>query len=99
VRFEWDDAKNQANRKKHGVDFELVARVFADECCLVVPDRIDDTGEQRWHAIGQVAGLAIFTVVHVYREGNTDGEEIIRIVSAREADQRERRRYLQQAAY
>src|SRR5215831_5761525 len=100
VRFEWDDAKDRANRKKHGVEFELAVRVFADECCLIVPDRVDEeTGEQRWHAIGRVEGLAIYTVVHVYREGKPDDEEIIRIVSAREADQRERRRYLQQAAY
>ena len=63
--------------------------VFEDERCLVGLDRIDGvTSEQRWHAIGAVRiepGLAaILLVVHAYREDNY-GEEIIRIVSAREA--------------
>jgi uncharacterized DUF497 family protein len=54
-------------------------------------------GEQRWHAIGSVLG-AVPLVVHVYRvENPTDEEENIRIISAREANQRERRIYLQQA--
>jgi uncharacterized DUF497 family protein len=73
--------------------------VFADECRILEKDRIDgETGEQRWHAIGRVGGAAIYIVVHVYR-GEKDGEETIRIVSARDANQRESRRYLQQAAY
>jgi uncharacterized DUF497 family protein len=42
---------------------------------------------------------AVLLVVHVYREENPNGEEIIRIISAREADPRERRVYLEQAPY
>jgi uncharacterized protein len=60
-----------------------------------VKDRVVD-GEQRWHAIGAVM-TAVLLVVHVYRESDTNGEEIIRIISAREASKRERRIYLQQA--
>ncbi|MDQ2710725.1 MAG: hypothetical protein M3Y72_21860 [Acidobacteriota bacterium] len=61
-------------------------------------DRIDDgTGEQRRHAIGEVkliVGSAVLLLaVHVYRSEND--EEIIRIISAREADKRERRSYSQ----
>jgi len=41
---------------------------------------------------------AVILVVHVYREEIENGEEIIRIISAREADPRERRSYLEQAA-
>jgi uncharacterized DUF497 family protein len=102
VRYEWDQAKNLQNQRKHrGISFEAAALVFDDPNCLVVPDRIDgDTGESRWHALGQVqliAGLAaVWLVVHVYRE-DSDGEEIIRIVSAREADTYERRRYKEQS--
>ena len=55
-------------------------------------------GEQRWHAIGSVLELpAVLLVVHVYREDKPNGEEIIRIISAREANERERRVYLDQA--
>jgi hypothetical protein len=59
-------------------------------------DRIVD-GEKRRQAIGAVS-TALLLVVHVYREDDVNGEEIIRIISAREANQRERRIYSQQAA-
>ncbi|MGD0226914.1 MAG: BrnT family toxin [Terriglobia bacterium] len=78
------------------MDFETAARVFSDERLVLIEDRIVE-GEERWHAIGAVSA-ALILVVHVYREDEVDGEEIIRIISAREANQRERRIYLQQAA-
>jgi uncharacterized DUF497 family protein len=53
-------------------------------------------GEQRWHAIGAVR-KAVLLVVHVIREETPNSEEIIRIVSARQADPRQRRVYLEQA--
>jgi uncharacterized DUF497 family protein len=97
MRFEWDSAKNRINQAKHsGIDFETAARVFDDPNVVLMQDRIAG-GEQRWHAIGAVSA-ALLIVVHVYREDNVNGEEIIRIISAREANQRERRIYIQQAA-
>jgi uncharacterized protein len=96
MRFEWEEGKNRVNQSKHdGLDFETAARVFNDPKVVLAKDRIVE-GEQRWHAIGSVSG-AVLLVVHTYREED-DGEEIIRIISAREANQRERRVYLQQAA-
>src|ERR1035438_8977884 len=54
MRYEWDEAKNLRNQRRHdGISFELAALVFEDERCLVSADRIDSkTKEQRWHAIG-----------------------------------------------
>jgi uncharacterized protein len=96
MRFEWDTTKSRINRTKHnGLDFETAARVFDDPGVILRSDRTVE-GEQRWHAIGAVSA-ALLLVVHVYRE-DVDGEEIIRIISAREANQRERRIYIQQAA-
>ena len=96
VRFEWDHVKNRTNQAKHGgLSFETAARVFDDPNLVLVEDRVVDA-EQRWHAIGAVSTAAPL-VVHVYREDDTNGEEIIRIISAREASQHERRIYLQQA--
>jgi uncharacterized DUF497 family protein len=101
VRYEWDEAKNLRNQRDHdGITFELAALVFEDEFCLIGPDRIDSTtGEQRWHAIGAVqneaASVAVLLVVHVYRE-QFNGEEIIRIISARAAEKHELRRYKEQ---
>jgi uncharacterized protein len=98
VRFEWDERKELANKKRHGgIDFEMAAKVFGDPNYVLVKDRIDDeTGEQRWHVIGGVpinGGAVLLVVVHVYR--GTNGEEIIRILSARQAEKRERRLYFQ----
>jgi uncharacterized DUF497 family protein len=74
--------------------------VFEDERCLVGMDRIDETGEQRWHAIGaahiEPEGAVVLLVVHAYRE-DCHGEEIIRIISARRAENHEIRRYQEQA--
>jgi Ribonuclease toxin, BrnT, of type II toxin-antitoxin system len=30
IRFEWDESKNRTNQRKHGVSFEIAARVFLD---------------------------------------------------------------------
>lgn len=102
VWYEWDEAKNRQNQRDHGgITFELAALVFEDESCLVGPDRIDSvTGEQRWHAIGAVrsepGAVGVLLVVHVYRE-EQNGEEVIRIISARAAETHELRRYQEQA--
>lgn len=98
VRFEWDPEKERANIRKHnGVDFQMAAMVFDDPNFLLRKDRIDDeSGEQRWHAVGEVSideGALLLVVVHVVR--GTNGEEIIRIISAREASKRECRLYFQ----
>jgi uncharacterized DUF497 family protein len=96
MRFEWDTEKNLSNQKKHaGIDFEIASRIFADPGLMLRKDRVVD-GEQRRHGIGAVR-KAVLLVVHVYREEDTNGEEIIRIISAREAGPRERRVYLEQA--
>ena len=93
MRYEWGEAKNRRNQRKHG-------GVFEDERCLVGPDRLDETGEQRWHAIGEVRiepeGVVVLVAVHACREDCT-GEEIIRIISARRAEKHETRRYQEQA--
>jgi uncharacterized DUF497 family protein len=80
-RVEWDETKNMANQRKHGVSFGFAARVFLDEHCLFDQDRVDDeTAEMRWHAIGRapiVPGREIILlVVHVYREDFTFTERI-----------------------
>jgi uncharacterized DUF497 family protein len=95
MRFEWDAEKNRSNQKKHGIDFETASRVFADPRLMLRKDRVID-GEQRWHGIGAVR-KAVLLVVHAYHQEDPNGEEIIRIISAREADQRECRVYLEQA--
>ena len=49
--FEWDGAKEQANRKKHGLDFRTAAKVFLDPHVIEFDDR-DADDELRFNAIG-----------------------------------------------
>lgn len=51
MRFEWDPRKDKANRKKHGISFELAQRVFDDPNHLSLQDR-QEGGEERWQTLG-----------------------------------------------
>ena len=93
-RFEWDITKARSNLVDHGVAFEDAERVFEDAYALYNKDWVID-GEQRWHVTGAVGNMNILLVVHTV---NYDNEEVIRIISARRANKRERRDY-QQARY
>lgn len=91
--FEWDDLKASLNRRKHGVSFEIAVRAFADPFALVVQDRIED-GEHRWQTLGLVEGYLVILVAHTVWD-EVDGSEVIRLISARRADAKERKRYEQ----
>jgi uncharacterized DUF497 family protein len=91
IRFEWDPAKAKANQRKHSVAFEIAMHVFEDPDALVEQDRIEG-GERRWQTLGLVDGVLLLLVAHtVHLE--EEGHEVIRIISARRADGKERRRY------
>jgi uncharacterized DUF497 family protein len=90
----WDEAKNLSNRRKHGESFEEASQVFRDPLYVSVQDRVDD-GELRWQTMGRVEDVLLLTVAHTVREERDDGRsvEVIRIISARPATRKERRRY------
>jgi uncharacterized DUF497 family protein len=90
--FEWDEAKAESNRRKHSIDFEDAIEVFYDPRAVVEHDRVVD-GELRWQAIGMVGGVVVLMVAHTVEERSQD--EVIRIISARRADRKERKRYEQ----
>lgn len=90
--FEWDERKAAANLRKHGIQFEEAAQVFFYEFALSAQDRIVD-GEPRWQTIGMVEGILVLVVAHmVWDEGQ---DEVIRVISARQATRKERTRYEQ----
>ena len=97
TRFEWDPVKAAANLRKHGVSFEIAMRAFADPFARGEQDRTEG-GEARWQTLGMVEGRVLLLVAHTFRDDDEDGEaiEVIRIISARAADRRERRRYEQE---
>ena len=66
--------------------------VFFDPLHLTVQDRVEG-GEHRWQTIGQVGGAAVFLVAHTVTEDGPEPVETIRIISARRATPKERKRY------
>lgn len=86
MRFEWDEAKNRINIRKHGIDFEDAVDIF-NHPMLTALDRREDYGEDRWIALGWMAAT-MGVVVYVER-----GVDVIRVISARRATTQETRRY------
>ncbi len=87
--FEWDERKNRANRRKHGVSFEEARSAFLDESARVISDPEHSEEEDRFVLLGVSASLRILVVCHCYREDDS----VIRIISARKADREEQRQY------
>lgn len=92
MQFEWDERKNTANKKKHGLSFEAALFVFEDPFLLSKQDERFGYNEERWKSIGLI-GRAAIVVAHTFLEGINNEEEIIRIISARKATTREEGRY------
>ena len=88
MKFEWDETKNRKNKVKHGLDFNVAVRVFGDPKRLEKFDLSHNEDEDRWVVIGMVAP-AVVVVIYTERQGG----EVIRIVSARQANDKERREY------
>lgn len=91
ILFEWDEAKNQSNQRKHGLSFQEAAEVFRDPMQVSVQDRIEN-GEERWQTFGMVRGVLLLMVAHTFREENRT-EIVVRIISARRANRKEKRFY------
>jgi uncharacterized DUF497 family protein len=89
LHFVWDDTKNDANRKKHGIGFEEAQTVFFDESAMEFFDGEHSGDEDRFLLLGQSFSLRTLMVCHCFREEG----EIIRIISARKATAKERSTY------
>lgn len=92
MRIEWDEAKNRSNQAKHGVSFETAQLVFEDPHHLAIQDR-EVEGQERWQTLGLIGGMVLVLVAHTWCDN--DGEETVRVISARKATRRERQRYEQ----
>ena len=84
-KFVWDEIKNLANRRKHGIDFEDAAKVFADKNRVEFLDTSHSDEEDRYITIGRVRNI-LFVVY-------TEREDATRLISARKADKKEREIY------
>jgi uncharacterized DUF497 family protein len=73
--FEWDEAKDVENQRKHGVSFGLAQHAFADPRRIIARDLIHSVSEHRFYCYGRVGG-EILTVRFTYRKDR------IRIIGA-----------------
>jgi hypothetical protein len=85
--FEWDDAKAAANERKHGATFAEAMTVFGDPLALTGYDPAHSDDEDRYLTMGLSAAGRVLVVSH------TDRDDVVRIISAREASRGERRDY------
>ena len=82
MKFEWDENKNEANVRKHGIDFNDIPEIFDGPMIINYDDRID-YNEERYIGIGVLRNII---AVVVFAE---IGEDVIRIISARKANKHE----------
>ena len=76
ISFEFDAAKSESNRAKHGIDFVQAQRLWSDPMLLEIPAKTDD--EPRYLVIGLIDGKH-WSAVITYRA------EIVRVISVRRA--------------
>jgi len=87
MKFEWDEAKNEINRRKHGLDFADGPEMFNGPM-LVQFDTRPDYGEDRWLGVGFIRHIV---AVVVYPE--RDNGQTIRLISLRKALKYEQKRF------
>lgn len=91
MKIEWDPAKNQANKKKHGISFEEASEIFMDPFHLSILEKRFEYGEERWITLGQTKRFVLLVTAHTWI--NLQGDETVKIISARKATRKERRYY------
>jgi hypothetical protein len=89
MRFGWNELKSRNNQRKHGISFDTAVRVFLDPLHISRRDRIVE-GEEHWQTIGMVNGVLLILVAHTVMD---EGEEVVRIISARRVTRQERIEY------
>ena len=91
MKFEWDEKKNLINQEKHSVSFEEAREVFDDPLQISKLDYRFNYFEERWITVGSTKKYQILVVANMFF--SDEGEEIIRIISAKKANTKERQSY------
>ncbi len=89
MKFEWDVIKNETNFKKHQIWFEEAQSVWTDSNALEFYDDIHNEVEDRFIRLGISSSAKILVVIFCEREK----EDIVRLISARKATDKERSIY------
>jgi uncharacterized protein len=93
VGFDWDDGNRIKSAEKHSVSQAEAEQVFTDERLLVADDVKHSQDEERYQAIGRTINGRLLHLTFTLRDNRTK----IRVISARDVNRKERRRYEQQA--
>ncbi len=90
LTFSWDAEKDRINQEKHdGISFSEAQTVFPDEFARLIFDPFHSSEEDRFIILGISHKLNLLVVCHCYREN----ESLIRIISARKANNKEEIEY------
>jgi uncharacterized DUF497 family protein len=87
MRFEWDRKKAAANFKKHKVSFDEAVTVFYDPLSATFNDPDHSVGEERFLTVGYSSRGRLLVISY------TEREIAVRMISARRATAKERRRH------
>lgn len=92
LTFVWDERKDRANQRKHGISFAEARTVFFDENAREYSDPDHSESEERSLLLGISSRLQVLVMCHCYRES----ESVIRVISARRARRNEEETYWSQ---
>lgn len=84
--YEWDEAKREANLKKHKLDFMAAHLVYESQRKITYRQRTEPEARFKDVALVEVKS-AVLALVYTIRNGN------VRFISFRYASRRERSRY------
>ena len=87
MNFKWDPRKAESNLRKHTVSFGESVTIFNDELSITISDPDHSEEEDRYITFGWSNRARLIMVSH------TDRNNRIRIISARELTQNERKSY------
>ena len=85
--FDWDPAKADMNRMKHGVTFDEATTVFSDPLSMLKTDPDHSLQEERFLVLGMSNRRRLLVVAFAERPPRT------RMISARKATRKERKQY------
>jgi uncharacterized protein len=90
IGFEWDEG-NERKNEKHGVSMAESEQIFFNEPLLLLSDEQHSQTEARFHALGQTDEARLLHITLTLRRTG----ELIRVISARDMNRKERSVYEQ----
>lgn len=91
--FDWDDSNSRKSADKHDVSQAEAEQVFFNHPLLVLADDRHSVRETRFHALGRTdRGRRLHITFTLHR-----GATLIRVISARDMNRKERQRYEEEA--